>query len=233
MCTSNNHIFWLNTGRCSWYLMTFYIFVFCFFLVQPCTFSLFQQFVDLMLYLATTIWNKLIGYKRGMKAFQTCDLFLVSKRSRHTHLKEHNIQNAQFVLTFLLTALSLAFWYHCQPGRAIKLLNRCKHQENTCSCLTWLSLYKVTELDLPLCRTGAFHSVMKTKLTGNSSANEKTKELITSYLKCHPDWFKNTPSISPFLSAIMKSLAQLSDRKAFLPSNMRNSTSLPLTADCV
>lgn len=67
-------------------------------------------------------------------------------------------------------------------------------------------------------------TVMKAKLTGNSSTDEKTKEIITSYLKCHPDWFKSTPSISFFLSAIMKSLAQLSDRKTFLPSNVPNWT---------
>lgn len=165
-----------------------------------------------------------------MKVFQTRELLLVSKRSRHTHLKEHIFRNAQFVLTFLPSTLSLAFWYLSVPWRAIKLLNGHKH---TCSCSTRPSPSKVTELDLPLCRTGAPHSIMKAKLTGNSSANKKTKELITSYLKCHPDWFKSTPSISPFLSAIMKSLAQLSDRKTFLPSNAPNWTSLPLTADRV
>lgn len=187
-------------------------------------------FISDSLYCSNNYLGELIGNKRGMKVFRTCELLLVSKRSRHTHLKEHNIQNAQFVLTFLSIALSLAFWYHSVPRTAIKWLNECKH---TCSCSTRLSPSKVTELDLPLCRTGAPHSIVKAKLTGNSSANEKTKELITSYLKCHPDWFKSTPSISPFLSAIMKSLAQLSDRKTFLPSNVPNWTSLPLTADCV
>lgn len=77
--------------------------------------------------------GELIGNIRGKKVFQTCELLLVSKRSRHTHLIEHNIQNAQFVLTFLLSALSLAFWYHSVPRRGNKLLNGCKH---TCSCTT-------------------------------------------------------------------------------------------------
>lgn len=144
----------------------------------------------MLLYLPITFCQKVTGNKRGKKVFQPHELLLVSKRSRRTHLKEHNIQNAQFVLTFLLSALSLPFWHHSVPWRAIKLLNGCKHQENTCSCLTRLSLYKVTELDLPLCRTeGPPQRITETKLTGNSSANEKAKELTTSYLKCRPDWF--------------------------------------------
>lgn len=178
---------------------------------------------------ATIIWANLLETREKVRFFKR-ELLLVKKRSRHTHLKEHHIQNAQFVLTFLLSAFSLIFWYFSVPQRAIKWLNGCKH---TCFCLTQLSPSKVTELDLPLCKTGGPHSIVKAKLTGNSSANEKTKGLITSYLKCHPDWFKSTPSISPFLSAIMKSLAQLSDRKTFLPSNAPNWTSLLLTADRV
>lgn len=125
-----------------------------------------------------------VGNNRGMKVFQKCELLLVRKRSRHAHLKEHNIRNAQFVFTFLPSALSLAFWYHSVAQRAMKLLNGCKH---TCSFSTRLSPFKVTELDLPLCRTRTPHSIFKAKLTGNSTANEKTKELITSYLKCHLD----------------------------------------------
>lgn len=116
-------------------------------------FNLFQCFVYMRLYLATTICQKVTRNKRGKKLFQPRELLLVSNRSRRTHLKEHNIQNAQFVLTFLLSALSLPFWQNSVPRRAIKLLNGCKHQENTCSSLTRLTLYKVTKLDLPLCRT--------------------------------------------------------------------------------
>lgn len=88
-------------------------------------------FIRDSLYCSNNYLCEFIGNKSGMKVFRTCKLLLVRKRSRHTHLKEHNIRNAQFVLTFLPIALSLAFWNHSVRRRAIKWLNGCKH---TCSC---------------------------------------------------------------------------------------------------